>query len=130
MEGETLSLANIDQRDDAVSDVDGERRYFLMSDGSPLQVNFNIKLDAIPASFPATFTLPADNNPNIKVDLNFFNQDRDSSRMKKRIVFSEGSIEVRAMSENALDISFKGAGHPLGAMKEMFPVEGRVSFAK
>jgi hypothetical protein len=130
MEGETLTVPKVDWRVSTIENVEGERRYMLMADGSPLTLNLNVKDGAIPASFPATFTVPADNNPNIRIDLNFFNTERDSKRMQKRIIFSEGTIEVRAMSDTALDISFNGRGHPLMKNKEMFAIEGSANAAK
>lgn len=123
MEGEVLIIPAVDWLVSKVEDVDGERRYLLAAQDLPLTLNLNVKLDAIPTSFPAVFTFPDDNNPNIKIDLNFFNQGRDSKQMQKRIVFSKGTIEIRAMSENALDISFEGSGHPL-TRSDMFPIAG------
>lgn len=123
MEGKVLIIPAVDWQVSTVEDIDGERRYLLTAQDMPLTLNLNVKLDAIPTSFPAAFTFPDVNNPNIKADLNFFNQDRDSKQMQKRIIFSKGTINIRAMSENALDISFDGSGHPL-TRSDMFPIKG------
>ncbi|MCB2077222.1 MAG: hypothetical protein KDE55_05930 [Novosphingobium sp.] len=129
MEGQTLVVPKVDWQVSTVEEVDGERRYMLMAQDKPLTLNLNVRLDAIPAALPATFTLPDANNPEVTIDLNFFNQDRDSKRMQKRIIFSQGTIDVRAMGADTLEISFEGQGHPL-MKSDSFPIQGTVSVSR
>jgi len=130
MEGAVLTIPEADWQVSKIETVDGELRYELSGQESPLTLNLNVRQDALPTRFPAAFTVPDDNIPAIKIDLNFFNRDRDSQAMRKRIIFSEGTINVRAMGPNTLDISFSGSGHPLMASNEIFSIEGRASVVK
>jgi hypothetical protein len=128
MEGETYELSNINKVRSTVSQVDGEIRFFLVDDNVPVELNFNIKLakTGILESGTAKYELPLAYPLLAAVDLNFFNRERDSKSTQKRILFSEGTIEIEELTENSLKMVFKGSGHPLTG-KEQFPIDGSVN---
>lgn len=130
MEGARLAISQVDWQVSRIETIDGELRYELRGAESPLTLNLNVRQDAVPTRFPATFTVPDDNIPSVRIDLNLFNRDRDSRRLQKRIIFSGGTINVRAMGPDGLDISFSGSGHPLMANSEIFPIEGHATVVR
>ncbi len=126
MEGTTHVADVINQVNSTVKEEEGELRFYLTQDETPMSLNLNIKQFAIPTEFPAVFTLPADNNDKIRIDLNFFNKGRSEKRMRWRVLFDEGTIEFQALSASELKMTFKGSGHPL-MDKERFPIEGSIN---
>lgn len=125
MEGQTWDLSDFDRRRSKAEIVDGDFRFYLASEASPIEINFNLPTAGSLDSGSAVFVLPRDNQDRAAVDLNFFNKDRAGSRMKRRIIFDEGTIEITEISTEQLRMTFKGSGHPL-MDPTRFPIEGAI----
>ena len=81
-----------------------------------------------PKAGTVVYTLPQDNAEKIRIDLNFFNHERPGLAMNQRILFSEGTVEIKEVGPNHLQMSFNGKGHPMMDRKS-FPIEGSVDFS-
>lgn len=125
MEGVTHELKTLNLERSTMTLLENEIRYYLVQDDSPVSLNFNLSGTNILETGSAVYELPAANHGSEKIDLNFFNKDRESSRMQKRILFEEGTITIEGLNPQRLRMSFKGAGTPLLG-KESFPIEGSV----
>ncbi len=126
MEGKTYEMDNVNWVDSTVTHVEDEIRFYLVQDNIPVKLNLNMKRDAVPAGDSMTFKIPDVNRPNMVVELSFYDLGKQASRMKKRIVFSEGVIEILDYGPNTLRVAFKGQGNPL-MDTEMFPIEGSIN---
>ncbi len=128
MEGATHRLDKINWTDSKVTFEDEQIGFYLTDDESPIKFNLSLAKTDILQTGSATYVLPASNSSTIKVDINFFNEDRPGTRMKKRIIFSEGTIEVKQLTDHSLKMTFSGAGHAL-MEKAKFPIEGTVDLS-
>ncbi|TXD82097.1 hypothetical protein ESY86_15625 [Subsaximicrobium wynnwilliamsii] len=98
----------------------------LWEDGNPLKLNFNLFNTDILSKGEATYKIPDANSGQVKVDLNFFNGDRDTKRMNKRILFRKGTISISKISENELKMTFDGEGSGIMEDGKTFPISGKV----
>jgi len=96
-------------------------------DGNPLKINFNLFNTDILTKGSATYTIPDVNAEKQKVDLNFFNEDRDVKRTNKRIIFRKGIIEIKKISNNTLQMTFEGEGSGMMEYGKNFPISGKVN---
>ena len=96
-------------------------------DGNPLKLNLNLTNTDILGKGSATYTIPDINHPKVKVDLNFFNAERDVKSINKRIIFRKGTINVTKITENKLQMTFKGEGSGALEYGKNFPISGEVS---
>lgn len=126
MEGETHVLPAINWEVSSVTEAAGAIRFHLVAEDVPVELNLVLARSGMPAAFPATFELPAANQGRVKIDLNFFNLERAGRRTQRRILFNRGTIEIRALTGNHLEMHFSGSGHPLTA-HDQFPIEGFVN---
>ena len=97
-------------------------------DGNPIKLNLNLTNTTVLESGSASFKIPEDNSPRIKVDLNFFNSDRDTKSMNKRIIFRKGTIEIIELTSNRLVMRFDGEGSGI-TERNNFPISGKVNVA-
>lgn len=126
MEGKTYRMDNINWVNSTVTEVEDEIRFYLTQDDSPVTVNLNMKQNAVGASGANRFKLPDTNRPNMVIELSFFQPDRPVSRMKRRLVFSEGTIDILEYGPNTLRMTFQGMGNQL-MDAEQFPMEGSIN---
>ena len=125
MEGATHELGTLDWKVSSVTQLEDEIRFYLTQEGNPLSLNFNLSGTDILEQGSAVYQLPEANHGTAAIDLNFFNQDREGKRMKRRILFNEGTITIEELTPRSLRMTFKGAGNPL-MDTEKFPIEGSV----
>lgn len=125
MEGVTHELTSLNWQQSTVTLLDNEIRFYLTQDNHPVSLNFNLSQTDILEKGSAVYELPEANHGSAAIDLNFFNKNRESSRMKRRIVFNEGTIAIEELTPTSLRMTFKGAGNPLTDSGK-FPIEGSV----
>ena len=82
------------------------------ADGNPFQLNLNLTHTNILDDQSAEYSIPDANAGKIKVDLNFFNADRDVKRTNKRIVFKKGIITVKKLTANIRSDLFQSMRSP------------------
>jgi len=126
IEGKTLSLANIDWAGSKAKITADAISLALSEKGNPLKLNLEVQEAGILAKGSATYTLPQAEKGEAAVDLSFIDSTRPGLAMKQRVLFSEGSIEIKSVTANSLQMVFKGAGHALMDQKT-FPIEGSVN---
>lgn len=97
------------------------------ADKNPFQLNLNLTHTDILNMQKATFIIPDTNAGKIKVDLNFFNADRDVSRINKRVVFKKGTIEIKKLTESKLEMIFTGEGSGMTERGGNFPISGQIN---
>tara|TARA_R110002049_G_scaffold72563_4_gene187801 strand:- start:5584 stop:6123 length:540 start_codon:yes stop_codon:yes gene_type:complete len=95
-------------------------------DGNPIRLNLNLTHTDILEQGTTSFQIPEDNSPRIKADLNFFNTERDVKRMNKRIIFRKGSIEIKKLTNNRLEMTFEGEGSGMMDRNNTFPISGNI----
>lgn len=94
--------------------------------GNPLKLNLNLTNSSILETGTATYKIPDANAPKIKVHLNFYNADRDTKSMNKRIIFRKGIIEIKKLTNNELQMTFDGEGSGMMEYGKNFPISGKV----
>ncbi|MCT8328893.1 hypothetical protein [Albidovulum sediminis] len=125
MEGATHDLDPVDGASSTVTSDDTGVLFYLTATDQPVSINFNLFDRSVLTQGSVDFTLPADNAPKARVELSFFNPEREGRRLQRRIIFSEGTITVRRISERSLALDFDGQGHPL-MDATMFPIRGTI----
>lgn len=97
------------------------------ADENPFQLNLNLTNTNILDAQSAEYSIPDVNAGKIKVDLNFFNADRDVKRTNKRIVFKKGTIKIKKLTENNLEMTFTGEGSGMTERGGDFPISGKIN---
>jgi len=97
------------------------------ADGNPFQLNLNLTHTNILDDQSAEYSIPDANAGKIKVDLNFFNADRDVKRTNKRIVFKKGTISIKKLTANKLEMTFTGEGSGMIERDGNFPISGKIN---
>ncbi len=97
------------------------------ADKNPFQLNLNLIHTDILSKQKTTYSIPEANASKTKVDLNFFNRDRDVSRINKRIVFKKGTVEIKKLTRNKLEMTFKGEGSGITERGGNFPISGKIN---
>ncbi|RMA58797.1 hypothetical protein [Ulvibacter antarcticus] len=95
--------------------------------GNPLKLNLNLTDTNILEKGHATYIIPDANSPEIMVDLNFYNANRDTKRMNKRIIFRKGIIEIEKISDTQLQMKFEGEAGGMLNFDNNFPISGKVN---
>jgi PBP1b-binding outer membrane lipoprotein LpoB len=126
IEGKALSLANIDWAGSKAKITADAISLALSEKGNPLKLNLEVLEAGILAKGTATYVLPLAKKDEASVDLSFIDSTRPGIAMKQRVLFTEGSIEIKAVTANSLQMVFKGTGHALMDQKK-FPIEGSVN---
>lgn len=99
-------------------------QFVFYTNDNPLQINLNLTNTNILEKGAATYTIPDVNHQKVKVDLNFFNNNRDVKRMNKRIIFRKGIIDITKITENELQMTFEGEGSGMMESGQNFPIRG------
>jgi hypothetical protein len=126
MEGETHILDDLDAIHCKASFENGKIQYLFRKDGNPVSLNLNFTTQAILEKGSAVFEIPDANAGKVVIDLNFFNQDRDSSRTNKRIIFRKGTIRIEQLTRHHLEMSFEGEGGGMTERSKSFPITGKI----
>ncbi len=126
IEGKALSLATIDWTSSKAKVTADAISLALSENGNPLKLDLEVMEAGILAKGSATYTLPPAKKGEAAVDLSFIDTTRPGIAMKQRVLFSEGSIEIKSVTANSLQMVFKGTGHALMDQKK-FPIEGSVN---
>lgn len=93
---------------------------------NPFQLNLNLTHTDILVAQNAKYSIPDENAGKIKVDLNFFNSDRNTKSINKRIIFRKGIIKIDKLTENELDMTFKGEGSGITERDNNFLISGKI----
>lgn len=101
--------------------------FLFREENNPFQLNLNFTQTGIQDNYSSKYIIPDANITKTTVDLNFFNADRDVSRLNKRIIFRKGIIEVHKLTENKLQVSFKGEGSGIMENDSNFPISGIIN---
>jgi hypothetical protein len=126
IEGKALSLATIDWTDSKAKITEDAISLALSEKDNPLKLNLEVTDAGILARGSASYVLPLANKGDVSIDLSFVDSTRPGISMKQRVQFSEGSIEIKSVTANSLQMEFKGTGHALMDQKK-FPIEGSVN---
>ncbi|MCB0494213.1 MAG: hypothetical protein KDC93_17540 [Cyclobacteriaceae bacterium] len=127
LDGTLYVTERVDWQSSHANDVDDQIQFLLWNSEDPVQLNLNINKQVI-AKGPATYTIPDDNQPNILIDLNFFNaESKAEKRMNKRVLFRKGTIEFIQISDHALQMKFEGEGSGMMERDVSFPIFGEVN---
>jgi len=126
IEGKALSLATIDWTESKAKITADAISLALSGKGNPLKLNLQVMEAGILANGSATYVLPLAKKGDASIDLSIIDSTRPGIAMQQRMLFSEGTIEIKAVTANSLQMVFKGAGHALMDGKK-FPIEGSVN---
>jgi hypothetical protein len=126
IEGKALSLANISGTGRKAKVTADRISLALAEKDNPLKLNLEVMDAGILARGSASYVLPLADKGDVSIDLSFIDSSRRGLSMKQRVQFSEGSIEIRSVTANSLQMVFKGTGHALMDQKK-FPIEGSVN---
>ncbi len=128
MEGNSHELHNLNWTKSFVHFSGGEINTYLTEDDNPVEMNLRLTDMGILKNGAVVYELPADNKDNILIDLNFINHSRKSLAVQQRILFTEGTIDIKEITRHSLKLAFKGSGHPLMS-KERIPMEGTANIS-
>ena len=128
MEGNSHELHNLNWTKSFVHFSRGEINAYLTEDDNPVEMNLRLTDMGILKNGAVVYELPTDNKSNILIDLNFFNRSRKSLAVQQRILFTEGTIDIKEITRHSLKLAFKGSGHPLMS-KERIPMEGTANIS-
>jgi hypothetical protein len=124
IEGTALNLANIDWTGSKAKITADAISLSLSQKDQPLELGLELTDAGILARGSASYVLPLA-NADVSVDLNFSDSTRPGLAVNQRMRFSEGSIEIKSVTANSLQMVFKGTGHALMDKKKI-PIEGSV----
>lgn len=127
MEGKTYTIQQHDLQPIDIDFKNNKLQYVIWQDGNPVQTNVNFSDVVLKETGTATYKIPEDNSPHIKIDLNFYNAERDAKTMNKRIIFRKGIIEIKQLTENKLQMSFDGEGGGMMDRTNNFPITGKLN---
>ncbi|MBV6642724.1 MAG: hypothetical protein KI791_18545 [Cyclobacteriaceae bacterium] len=128
MEGKDHVMSDLPANESNVK-IDGSKYQFLFRHGeaSSVQINLNLTDPDLMSAGAKTYQIPDSNNPNILVDLNFFDTKRESSRMNKRIIFRKGTITIESFTKDKLVMKFDGEGSGMMERDGNFKISGTVN---
>jgi hypothetical protein len=126
IEGKVLGIASISGTGRKAKVTADRISLALAEKDNPLKLNLEVMDAGILARGSASYVLPLADKGDVSIDLSFIDSSRRGLSMKQRVQFSEGSIEIRSVTANSLQMVFKGTGHALMDQKK-FPIEGSVN---
>ncbi|GAA4809661.1 hypothetical protein GCM10023330_15740 [Litoribaculum gwangyangense] len=128
MEGETFTMQQQDLNPQPPLNFDGDNIQFnFYTNESIVSIDFNLTNTEIIKKGKASYTIPDANLESVKVDLSFFNKNRDASRINKRVVFKKGEITIEKCTKTELKMSFKGEGSGMTERNLSFPISGSIN---
>ena len=101
-------------------------QFLLWAEDYPLKLNLNLNNTTILDQGSSNYTIPDINQPNVKVDLSFFNGNREVKPMNKRIIFRKGTISITKITKHKLQMTFEGEGSGVLENGKNFPISGKV----
>lgn len=125
IDGTTHVLDDLDWVSSTVTDDEDEIKFYLTQRDFPVSINLNIKKDVLSENESAVFNIPDVNRSRTGIELSFYDLTREGTPMKKRVVFTEGSIDFLEYRPGRLRITFAGSGGVLLA-SEKFAIEGMI----
>jgi hypothetical protein len=126
IEGKALNLATIDWTGSKAKISADAISLALSEKDNPLKLNLEVTDADILARGSASYVLPLANKGDVSIDLSFIDSTRQGLAIKQRVLFSDGSVEIKSVTANSLQMEFKGTGHAL-MDKKKFPIEGSVN---
>jgi hypothetical protein len=126
VEGKVLGIASLSGTGRKAKVTADRISLALAEKDNPLKLNLEVMDAGILARGSASYVLPLADKGDVSIDLSFIDSSRRGLSMKQRVQFSEGSIEIRSVTANSLQMVFKGTGHALMDQKK-FPIEGSVN---
>lgn len=130
MEGETFTMSQDDLNPQQKLDFENDKLQFnIYTNKSTVSINFNLNKTEALKNVPVSYTIPEANSGPIKVDLSFFNKNRDvEKRTNKRVVFKKGTITVSKLTKNSLKMEFNGKGCGMTERSDVqFPISGHIN---
>ncbi|RPD96625.1 hypothetical protein EGM88_09690 [Aureibaculum marinum] len=127
MEGKTHSILQKNIVPTNVQFKSDTLQFLFYAEENPFQLNLNLTSTDIVDKGKAIYTIPEINTPRIKVDLNFFNGEREGKKMNRRIIFRKGTINIKELTKNKLEMTFEGEGGGMMDRKNSFPISGKVN---
>lgn len=96
-------------------------------DGQQFEVNLNFYEHDILEKIPITYTLPEDHHDQVKIDLNFFDLERQvETSLNRRLVFDKGTITIHELGADGIRFDFDGEVYELTNDDSRSSVSGRV----
>ena len=127
LEGKTHTITQDDLEAINVSFDDDILQFTLYQEGNPFQLNLNLNNTGLLTKGSESYKIPDANAMKTKVDLNFFNADRDVKSMNKRIIFRKANIEIKQFTKHKLEMTFEGEGSGMMERDKNFPISGKVN---
>ncbi|MCB0463299.1 MAG: hypothetical protein R2816_07110 [Flavobacteriaceae bacterium] len=132
MEGETFTMKQNELNPQQKLDFENDKLQFnIYTNKSTVSINFNLNKTEALKNAPVTYTIPEANSETVKVDLSFFNKNRQvEKRTNKRVVFKKGTITISELTKNSLKMEFAGEG--CGMMERsdaLFPISGHINLS-
>ncbi len=127
MEDKTFTLHQKELVNNILTIKNDTLQFVFYGNENPFKLNLNLNNTDILKQGSATYTIPDINQPKVKVDLSFFNNERDVTSINKRIIFRKGTINVTKITENKLEMTFEGEGSGALEYGKSFPISGEVS---
>ena len=127
MEGKTFTLHQKELVNNILTIKNDTLQFVFYTNENPFQLNLNLNNTDILKQGSATYTIPDINQPKIKVDLSFFNNERDVKSMNKRIIFRKGTLNITKITEHQLQMTFEGEGSGMLEYGKNFPISGEAT---
>tara|TARA_R110002073_G_scaffold279026_1_gene442925 strand:- start:180941 stop:181462 length:522 start_codon:yes stop_codon:yes gene_type:complete len=102
-------------------------QFVFYTNDNPFQLNLNLNNTDLINKGSATYNIPEANAMKTKVDLNFFNTERAGKRMNRRIIFRKGTVTIKQLTKNNLQMTFEGEGGGMMDSGNNFPISGKVN---
>lgn len=127
MEGNTHSIQQEELMPIQLNFESDSLLYSLYTKDYPVQINFNLFNTQALQKGTVDYTIPEANAGQVKVDLSFFNNEREAKRINKRVVFRDGTIHIEEITAHSLKMSFAGKASGMLDRENSFPVYGSIN---
>lgn len=129
VDGKTRTISAADREADGIvlDEYPIKTLFRTKADNRPFEINLNFYEEGILDLLPITYTLPEDNLNEVKIDLNFYDLEREVERnMQRRLVFDTGTITIHELGAGSIRFAFEGEVHELMRDENRSPVSGSV----
>lgn len=128
MEGKTHTILQKDVQWKAVDFEKDTLELMFRAKDNPFELNLNTYSKDVVNNENATYSLSGKDNYKSAIGLNFLNAEREGRKIDRRIVFNKGTITIKNLSKNQLQMTFEGEAGPMMDFKNKnsFPVSGKV----
>jgi hypothetical protein len=127
MENQTHTLDQKDINPVGVTFKNDTLQFVFYTNDAPFKLNLNLNNTDIINKGSATYTIPEANAEHTTVDLNFYNAKREGKSANRRIVFRKGTIHIKKLTKNTLQMTFDGVGGGMLDFDNNFPITGQVN---